>query len=134
MKDNTDSGQFKAIQKASVTALDDPSIPSQVRAKYERRLHKLVTALNALGFKASMPGGTYFLMVKSPSGIKGGPAFQDAESCSQWMIREKMICCVPYSEGEMLRFSATYLAATEAAEDQLMEDLKERLAGQEFTF
>lgn len=134
MKDNTDSGQFKAIQKAAAAGLDDPSIPLQVRAKYERRLHKLVTTLNELGLKATMPGGTYFLMVKSPKGVEGGPEFADAESCSQWLIRDKMICTVPYSEGETLRFSATYLAATEADEDQLMVELKQRLSGIKFVF
>lgn len=134
MKDNTDSGQFKAIQKAAAVALDDASIPASVRAKYERRLGKLVEALNAVGLKASMPGGTYFLMTPTPKGVKGGPAFADAEACSQWLIKEKMICCVPYAEGEMLRFSATYLAPTEADEDALMAEFKQRLAGVEFEF
>lgn len=133
MKDNTDSGQFKAIQKASVAALDDPSIPVAVRRKYERRLRKLVDALRGLGFDARMPGGTYFLMVKAPGGVEGGPRFADAEAAGQWLIREKMICTVPYAEGEMLRFSATYPAATEADEDALMAELKSRLEGVRFT-
>ena len=34
IKDNSDSGQFIAIQKAGAVALDDPEIPRQVRAKY----------------------------------------------------------------------------------------------------
>jgi LL-diaminopimelate aminotransferase len=128
-KDNTDSGQFKAIQKAAIAALDDPAIPRAVRAKYERRLRKLVDALNSLGFQASMPGGTYFLMVKAPRGVRGGERFSDAEAAGQWLIREHMICTVPYAEGQMLRFSATYLAPDEAAEDALMRELRSRLAG-----
>ncbi len=134
MKDNTDSGQFKAIQNASVVALDDASIPVAVRVKYERRLRKLVRALNELGFAASMPGGTYFLMVKAPRRVAGGAEFSDAEAASQWLIREKMICTVPYSEGEMLRFSATYVVNGEAGEDQLMRELKERIEGIRFEF
>lgn len=133
-KDNTDSGQFKAIQHASAAALDDPAIPRLIREKYERRLKKLVDALNAVGLEASMPGGTYFLMVKAPKGVKGGPAFEDAEAASQWLIREKMICCVPYEEGQMLRFSATFVAPTQPDEDALMADMKSRLDGVEFTF
>src|SRR5262249_6754728 len=129
MKDNTDSGQFKAIQNASVVALDDANIPIQVRTKYERRLNRLVATLNEMGFAAEMPGGTYFLMVKAPRGIAGGPEFADAEAASQWLIREKMICTVPYSEGEMLRFSATYVVENEAGEDELMRELKKRLEG-----
>ena len=37
IKDNSDSGQFIAIQKAAAAALDDESIPRQVRQKYRRR-------------------------------------------------------------------------------------------------
>lgn len=70
MKDNTDSGQFKAIQKASAVALEDPAIPMSIRMKYERRLHKLVAALNDVGLKAKMPGGTYFLMTPAPKGVR----------------------------------------------------------------
>src|SRR6185369_11689930 len=42
VKDNSDSGQFIAVQKAAAAALDDASIPPRTKAKYERRLQKLV--------------------------------------------------------------------------------------------
>ena len=42
VKDNYDSGQFKAIQKAGVYALDHPEITGRIGAKYERRLKSLV--------------------------------------------------------------------------------------------
>ena len=61
IKDNNDSGQFIAIQKAAAAALDDDAIPRQVRTKYERRLRKLVDVLTRSGFDCRMPGGTYFL-------------------------------------------------------------------------
>ncbi|NBS92075.1 aminotransferase class I/II-fold pyridoxal phosphate-dependent enzyme, partial [bacterium] len=61
VKDNCDSGQFMAIQQAAAEALRHPEIGEQVREKYRRRLKKLVTALNQVGFQASMPKGTYFL-------------------------------------------------------------------------
>jgi LL-diaminopimelate aminotransferase len=38
VKDNCDSGQFIAIQKAAIRGLDDPSIPARVCAKYRRRM------------------------------------------------------------------------------------------------
>lgn len=135
MKDNTDSGQFKAIQEAAVVGMDDPSIVRNTRVKYERRLKKLVKTLCEIGFDARMPGGTYFLMVKAPKGVEGGVQFESAEAVSQWLIREKMICTVPYDEGQMLRFSATYdVSGGETGEDGLMERLKERLAGSKFVF
>ena len=38
VKDNCDSGQFIAVQKAAVTALDDDSIPQQIHQKYHHQL------------------------------------------------------------------------------------------------
>ncbi|HTU26410.1 MAG TPA: LL-diaminopimelate aminotransferase [Pirellulales bacterium] len=128
VKDNCDSGQFMAIQKAAAAALDDASIPTAVRTKYERRLKKLVAVLQRVGFDCRMPGGTYFLYARSPKGIGGGPAFESAEAASQYLITEHSICTVPWDDaGPYLRFSVTYEAADEAAEDALMAMTEERL-------
>lgn len=127
VKDNTDSGQFMAIQQASALALRTARIPEHVRAKYRRRLEKLVSALNAVGFRAELPGGTYFLYVKSPTGA-GDRSFANAEEASQFLIREQSVCCVPWDEaGPHLRFSVTYVAKDEAEEDVLMRETVERL-------
>ena len=128
VKDNSDSGQFLAIQKAAAAALDDPEIPRQVRAKYERRCRKLVDVLNRCGFTCRMPGGTYFIYAHSPRGIAGGPKFETAEAASQYLITEHSICTVPWDDaGPHLRFSVTYEAPDEAAEDALMAATEERL-------
>lgn len=129
IKDNSDSGQFIAIQKAAITALDDDTIPRQVRDKYRRRLRKLVDVLRRCGFQCQMPGGTYFLYAKSPRGIEGGPAFETAEAASQYLITEHSICTVPWDDaGAFLRFSVTYEAPTEADEDMLMAETEARLS------
>jgi LL-diaminopimelate aminotransferase len=128
VKDNCDSGQFIAIQKSAVTALDDPEIPRQTRQKYHRRLVKLVETLRRCGFEAQMPGGTYFLYVRSPKGVAGGPEFPTAEAASQYLITEHSICTVPWDDaGPHLRWSVTYEAADEAAEDALMAETEARL-------
>ncbi|MDY0169871.1 MAG: LL-diaminopimelate aminotransferase [Thermoguttaceae bacterium] len=128
VKDNSDSGQFIAIQKAGVAALDDPDIPRAGRAKYHRRLKKLVAALSDCGFQCGMPGGTYFLYVPSPKAVEGGPVFDTAEAASQYLITQQSICTVPWDDaGPYLRFSVTYEAADEAAEDALMAETKRRL-------
>ncbi len=128
VKDNSDSGQFIAIQKAGVAALDDPAIPAQVRAKYERRCRKLVDVLQRTGFDCQMPGGTYFIYAKSPRGIDGGPTFETAEAASQYLITEHSICTVPWDDaGAYLRFSVTYEAPSEADEDALMATTAQRL-------
>lgn len=128
VKDNSDSGQFIAIQNAAAAALDDASIPKRTREKYRRRLTKLVETLKSCGFQCSMPGGSYFLYTKSPVGTEAGETFADAESASQFLITQQSIVTVPWDDaGAFLRFSVTYEAANEAEEDALMAETKKRL-------
>ncbi len=45
------------------------------------------------------------------------------------------MCCVPWDDaGAYLRFSVTYLAADEQAEDTLMNETTERLKGLQLQF
>ncbi|MDR2641829.1 MAG: LL-diaminopimelate aminotransferase [Planctomycetaceae bacterium] len=135
IKDNSDSGQFLAIQKAAIAALNNPEIPAQTNQKYYRRLQKLVKTLQGLGFECTIPGGTYFLYVKAPIGTTDGQKFESAEDVSQYLIREHSICTVPWDNaGAFLRFSVTYIAQDEKAEDDLMQDLVDRLNGIKFEF
>jgi len=128
VKDNCDSGQFIAIQKAAITALDNPQIPRQTREKYHRRLKKLVATLGRCGFQCRMPGGSYFLYTPAPKGVAGGLKFDTAEAASQYLITEHSICIVPWDDaGAYLRFSVTYEAEDEAAEDTLMAEAEARL-------
>ena len=48
VKDNCDSGQFIAIQKAAAAALDNDAIPQRIREKYRRRMTSLVDTLQGL--------------------------------------------------------------------------------------
>ncbi|MBQ2683736.1 MAG: LL-diaminopimelate aminotransferase [Thermoguttaceae bacterium] len=135
VKDNSDSGQNLAIQKAAAAALDDDTIPDQAREKYHRRLNKLVASLNKFGFDCQCPGGTYFLYTKAPKGLKDGRVFANAEEVSQFLITEQSVCTVPWDDaGPFLRFSVTYLADGEAGEDALMAELEKRLENIGFVF
>src|SRR5512139_2748982 len=49
VKDNTDSGQFLAIQHAAAHGLDHPEITARIAAKYSRRMTGLVTVLAKAG-------------------------------------------------------------------------------------
>ena len=134
VKDNSDSGQFMAIQKAAAAALDDPAIPEAIRAKYGRRLEKLVAMLSRVGFRCAMPGGTYFLYTDSPATIGGRP-MENAQAASEYLITEQSIVTVPWDDaGPHLRFSVTYEAADEAAEDDLMREAESRLKGLSVAF
>jgi LL-diaminopimelate aminotransferase len=135
VKDNSDSGQFGAIQKSAAQALDDDSIPQRIRAKYRRRLEKLVAMLNRAGFKAKIPGGTYFLYTPAPKGLADGTKFETAEAASQYLITQQSIVTVPWDDaGAFLRFSVTYEAADEAAEDALMSEAEKRLRESKLVF
>ncbi|MDR1385535.1 MAG: LL-diaminopimelate aminotransferase [Planctomycetaceae bacterium] len=135
VKDNSDSGQFLATQKAAAAALDDPKIPEQARIKYRRRLKKLAETLTRFGFNAKVPGGTYFLYTAAPNGLKSGRNFANAEEVSQYLITDCSVCTVPWDDaGAFLRFSVTYLAETEHDEDTLMSKLATRLTEINFVF
>lgn len=134
VKDNSDSGQFMAVQQAAKAALDHPEIGDRIRVKYHRRLKKLVDAMNKVGFTAKMPGGTYFLYVKAPKGC-GDRSFANAEEASQFLIHEQSVICVPWDNaGPYLRFSVTYLAKDEREEDALMAETVNRLGRLQLRF
>lgn len=135
VKDNYDSGQFKAIQKAGIYALQHPEITEKIREKYERRLKALVEILNSTGFNAKMPDGTFYLYVKIPKGTGGGRAFESAEAFSEYLIREKLISTVPWDDvGSYVRFSATFVARDRTEEDRILEEIKRRFSDMAFEF
>jgi len=135
IKDNYDSGQFLAIQQAGITALSNPGITVKTVAKYERRLTMLIEALNKVGFSARKPAGTFYLYVKAPRAIEGGPSFNSGEEFSQWMIKEKLISTVPWDDaGNFVRFSVTFAAKGEADEKRVMDEIAERLQRHKFVF
>ena len=133
VKDNSDSGQFIATQKAAAAALDDDSIPQAINAKYRRRMTKLVDVLKRCGFDCEMPGGTYFLYTKAPIGA--GETFAKAEDATRFLIEQHGIVTVPWDDaGANLRFSVTYVADDEAAEDELMAETFRRLQSANLRF
>jgi LL-diaminopimelate aminotransferase len=135
VKDNIDSGQFAGIQKAGIYALENPGITAKTVAKYKRRLSLLVDALNSVGFSAKMPGGTFFLYVGAPKGIKGGQKFENGEEFSQYLITEMLISTVPWDNvGNYIRFSATFAAKGEEEEKRIINEIKARLSKVEFEF
>jgi len=135
VKDNYDSGQFKAIQKAGIHALEHPEITSEITAKYERRLRAMTAVLADLGFSAKMPAGTFYLYVRMPKGIRGGRRFATAEEFSEFLIAEKLISTVPWDDaGSYIRFSATFEAKGRADEQRVLEEFKNRMAALQFEF
>jgi LL-diaminopimelate aminotransferase len=139
VKDNSDSGQFLAVQEACAYALDHPEITQRIAAKYSRRMTGLVDVLNRHGLSARKPRGSFFLYVKAPRAAAGKDgrrvAFEKAESFSQWMITEKLISTVPWDDaGAYVRFSVTFIAKDEGDERRVLGEIDKRLAGSRFEF
>lgn len=135
VKDNNDSGQFRAIQKAGVYALNHPEITEKTREKYSRRHDLLVKALNELNFTCKKPDGTFYLYVACPKRNNKGIEFKSAEEFSQYLIKEKSISTVPFNDaGHFVRFSVTFEAEDTESEKNIIMILKQRLENEGFEF
>ncbi len=126
VKDNTDSGQFRAIQKAGIYALGHTSITQEICKKYSRRFDLLTEALRDVGFEVEKPKGTFYLYVKCPIGA-GKVRFKNAEEVSEYFIKNALVSTVPWDDvGSYLRFSVTF-EANEEEEVKIINELKNRL-------
>ncbi|MGH7941561.1 MAG: LL-diaminopimelate aminotransferase [Limisphaerales bacterium] len=139
VKDNTDSGQFLAIQHAAAYCLNHPDITQKISAKYSRRMDGLVKALRAAGFDAIKPKGSFFLYVNAPKAVRinGGSRveFGNAEEVSQWLIKEQLISTVPWDDaGAALRFSVTFAARNIEEENRILDEIAKRLTTVKFEF
>jgi LL-diaminopimelate aminotransferase len=140
VKDNTDSGQFLAIQHASAYAFDHPEITTEIAKKNSRRMDLLVETLQGAGFQAQKPRGSFFLYVAAPksAAAKDGSvtvAFPTGEAFSQWMITENLISTVPWDDaGAYVRFSVTFAARDAADEKRVIAEIARRLGRFTFTW
>jgi LL-diaminopimelate aminotransferase len=139
VKDNTDSGQFLAIQHAAAYGFDHPEITEKIAAKYSRRMSGLVQVLNQAGFQARKPKGSFFLYVKAPVAATRADGtvaqFRTAEDVSQWLITEKLISTVPWDDaGAYLRLSVTFVAGNEVEEKRILAEIGRRLGDVRFQF
>jgi len=127
VKDNIDSGQFKAIQMAACAGIADRKLSDSIKEHYEKRLRRLVSALRKAGFDADMPGGTFYLYVPAPKGA-GNISFKNAEEASQFLIKNCLVSTVPWDDaGPYLRFSATFESKNEKDDERVINQLFHRL-------
>ncbi|HEX6971180.1 MAG TPA: LL-diaminopimelate aminotransferase [Limnochordia bacterium] len=134
VKDNSDSGQFRAIQKAAIYALDHPEITERTAAKYSRRHDLLVAALSEVGFAVSKPQASFYLYTPIPKAASGR-TFRTAEEFSEFLIMEQLISTVPFDDvGAYVRWSVTFSAADEEAERSVVAEVKRRLSRLELVF
>ncbi len=129
-KDNTDNGQFIAIQKAGCEALDrSASFLAKNCEKYKSRLSRVVEILKGAGLKASLPGGTFYLYLEVPTEWRG-EKFASAQSFSDFLIKKMGVVSVPWDEsGPHVRLSMTFEVGTNefATEEDVYRELTQRL-------
>ena len=128
VKDNSDSGQFRAIQKAGIYALNHPELTATICEKYSRRFDLLIDALNDIGFTITKPQATFYCYVKCPSSTGSGVKFTTAAEFSEYLIKEALISTVPWDDaGEYVRFSVTFEAKDPEEERSIINEMKERM-------
>jgi len=134
IKDNCDSGQFKAIQQAACAGIADESLAEGIRVHYEGRLRRMVEVLKDAGFDAKMPGGTFYLYVKAPKGA-GDVTFANAEEASLYLIENFGISTVPWDNtGSFIRFGAVFESANDEDDERVLGQLVSRLRKADLRF
>ena len=135
VKDDNDSGQFAAIQKAGVYCLQHPEITEKTALKYSRRHTMLVNALKRIGFAVTKPKASFYLYVGIPKSTKSGRCFTSAEDFSEFLLKETLISVVPWDDaGAYIRLSVTFEARNEKEEEQIISEIARRLDDIGFIF
>ncbi|MFH1429663.1 MAG: LL-diaminopimelate aminotransferase [Candidatus Margulisiibacteriota bacterium] len=68
IKSNADSGQFKAIEKAAITAFNSSKTIKEQNDIYTRRRNILLEGLNSMGWNLEAPKATFYFWVPVPQG------------------------------------------------------------------
>ncbi|MDR2776461.1 MAG: aminotransferase class I/II-fold pyridoxal phosphate-dependent enzyme [Puniceicoccales bacterium] len=138
VKDLTDSGQFLAIQKTAVQALqNNMSIPIGNAQKYERRMNQIAPILKNCGFSVSNIRAGFFLYTQIPNSAEYDGQkidFSSAEKFAEWMITDLGIVIVPWDDVEpSLRFSMTF-GSKDMDENEIIDLFRSRMSNIRFNF
>ncbi len=127
VKENMDSGQYKPIQYAAITALNDELNLNKMNEKYKRRQSLLYRILNKLNFKTNIPKAGFYQYVKVPDFI-GDFKIKSAEDFAKFLLEKEQIFVIPYdNEGKYIRFSLTFIGESFKDDINYLEKLYLRL-------
>lgn len=130
MKDNTDNGQFIAIQKAGIYALDHcQKFLDSNRSKYSKRMERVVSILEKAGIRSHHAGGTFFLYVAAPKVFRG-VEIESAQQMADLLISRYGIVTAPWDDaGAFLRLSMTFEIGNRdfADDEEVFQELERRL-------
>jgi LL-diaminopimelate aminotransferase len=130
VKDNTDNGQFIAVQKAGAKALDEGgAFLEQQRQKYQRRLTRVAKALGSIGLTVTPSPGSFYLYLSVPKQF-GGQAITSAQEFTTLLIEKYGIITVPWEEaGPHIRLSMTFEVGNRdfKSEEEVLSAFEKRL-------
>ncbi|UPA28097.1 MAG: aminotransferase class I/II-fold pyridoxal phosphate-dependent enzyme [Verrucomicrobiota bacterium] len=130
VKDYSDSGQFLAIQKAAIQALEDCTFSQKMTQRYQQRKQSVAAILKTHGFEVYSSDCGFFLYVRVPQKLRYQGqeiSVTSAAALSQWLLEALGIVSVPWEDPEpSIRFSMTFRCTSE---EEFYERLTNRLKG-----
>lgn len=117
IKNNIDSGAFKAIQRAGIVALETPQQEViRLNDMYKKRRDIMTHGLRKLGWEFEEPKATFYLWLPVPKGMT-------SEDFAQIML-EKAAVVVPPGTGYGPKGEGFFRIALTVSEDRLKEVLE----------
>jgi len=117
IKNNIDSGAFKAIQNAGIVALETPKLEiDKLNNIYKKRRDIMVQGLRELGWNIETPKATFYMWLPVPQGMS---SFEFVE-----IMLEKAHLVVPPGTGYGDRGEGFFRIALTVEEDKLHEALQ----------
>ncbi len=114
IKNNMDSGIFKAIQKAGIAALETPQEKiGELNNMYKKRRNIVLDGLKELGWEITTPKATFYLWLPVPKGMT-------SEDFSQIML-EKTAVVLPPGTGYGTKGEGFFRIALTVSDDRLKE-------------
>jgi LL-diaminopimelate aminotransferase len=114
IKNNIDSGVFKAIQRAGVAALETPQAKiDELNAMYQKRRDIMVKAFRDLGWDVPVPKASFYMWLPVPKGMTSAEFAQ--------IMLEKAAIVVPPGNGYGPNGEGFFRIALTVGEERLKE-------------
>lgn len=117
IKNNIDSGAFKAVQTAGIAALETPQAKiDELNAMYTRRRDIILDGLRELGWEIDTPKATFYMWLPVPKGFTSGEFAQ--------IMLDKAAIVVPPGNGYGANGEGFFRIAITTGENRLKEAIE----------
>jgi LL-diaminopimelate aminotransferase len=136
-REESDDGQFLAVQKAAAQTLNNLFAPVNNAEKYGERMERVVIILQNCGFEIKSAKAGFYLYTGIPSSIEYNGQrvdFSSAVGFAEWLIENLGIAVVPWDDAEAsIGFSMAF-AGKNIDEDEIIDLFRNRMANVRFKF